>query len=231
MIRGELNRHSLQEEITRRNINYAAYIHNRDLNSNNFYSTMEKHCTGIHQLHRTFYPYANPYENMFNISTDKQKKFSHEIFHDSWKSRIQQSTKADTYRLFKDNMKFEQYLLHKNRKERVSMTKLRCSDHKLQVELGRWKRPPIPRPDRKCPMCPEKMEDEIHFMTDCRLYGSYDKYWEQILDITPSLSSLNYTDLFIYIMSQEDHEITKISMKMVYEWMKLRYFLQENFYE
>ena len=32
MIRGELNRHSLQEEILRRNINYIGYIHERDNN-------------------------------------------------------------------------------------------------------------------------------------------------------------------------------------------------------
>jgi hypothetical protein len=247
MIRGELNRHSLQEEIARRNLNYASYIQNRDMNpyvqqaatyelnrpstSTTFYSTMSRHSEEINKLHGTFHPYSNPYENLFDISKEDQRKFFYETFHDTWKTRIQQSTKADTYKQFKENMKFEPYLLHKNRKERVTMTKLRCSDHKLQIEVGRWHRPPVPRPERKCPMCSEMLEDEVHFLTNCTLYGSYDKFWNEILDITPSLLSLSYTDLFIYVMTQEDHEITKIALKMVNQWMKLRVFLQENFYQ
>ena len=47
-----------------------------------------------------------------------------EIFHNQWKGKLTASTKCDTYRLFKDTMKFETYLLHSNRKERVAMAKL-----------------------------------------------------------------------------------------------------------
>ena len=80
MVRGELNRHSLQEEILRRNINYANYIHNREmqpyvqqavayemsrpLSSTTFLSTLNKHIEEIHKLCDTFLPYANPYENL-----------------------------------------------------------------------------------------------------------------------------------------------------------------------
>ena len=71
-----------------------------------------------------------------------------------WKEKIAESNKADTYVKFKPDMKFESYLYHNNRKERVMMTKLRLSDHKLMIEVGRHSRPLIPRLDRKCYMCP-----------------------------------------------------------------------------
>ena len=125
-------------------------------------------------------------------------------------------------------MKFEMYLNHKNRKERVAMTKLRCSDHKLKIEEGRWCN--IARTERKCPMCPDKVEDEIHFMTDCRLYGLQDSYWQDIYDKVPTISAHSNTDRFIYIMTQEDPILMKIVMKTTYNWLSFRNFMRENFY-
>ena len=181
MIRGELNRHSLQDEILRRNINYIGYIHQRDKNpyvkqayeyetkrphtSTTFLSSIDRHTEELHNIQGSFYPYSNPYQNLFELSREKQKLLTYEIFHKEWKERINQSKKADTYKLFKPTMKLETYLSHPNRKERVTMTKFRVSDHRLMVEEGRWKN--IPRPDRKCYMCHEQVEDEVHFLTNC----------------------------------------------------------------
>ena len=133
--------------------------------------------------------------------------------------------------MFKPDMKFEPYLYHNNRKERVMMTKLRVSDHKLMIEVGRHHRPILPRPDRKCPMCNEFVEDEVHFLTKCCLYGTRDKYWTDIFDCVPQITTHSNTDQFIYIMTQEDHELTKITLKMVYEWMCFRKFLHEYFFQ
>ena len=112
---------------------------------------MDRHLAELNQTETDGFflpiPYANPYENITHLSRDKQKTLTHEIFQKQWKEKINQSTKADTYRQFKPEMKFENYLYHKNRKWRVNMTKLRVSDHKLQIEVGRHQRPLIPRPD------------------------------------------------------------------------------------
>jgi hypothetical protein len=110
------------------------------------------------------------------------------------------------------------------------LTKLRLSDHKLEVEVGRHNRPLVPRLERKCHMCPDSVEDEIHFLTDCRLYGNRDKYWDTIYNRVPQISTHSNTDQFIYIMTQDDTELTKIVLKMVYEWMTFRKFLHENFF-
>ena len=66
MVRGELDKHSLQEEILRRHISYAGYIYNKDTTSivkqaysyelnrsagnTTFFSTMQKHSAAIHEL-------------------------------------------------------------------------------------------------------------------------------------------------------------------------------------
>ena len=57
---------------------------------------------------------------------------------------------AATYKLFKDRLKFENYLTNiKNIKHRVASTKLRLSDHNLLIEEGRRMRPRIPTEDSR----------------------------------------------------------------------------------
>ena len=90
-------------------------------------------------------------------------------------------------------MKYEAYLNHTNRKERVSMTKLRTSDHKLMIEEMRKQRPKPPREERSCFMCHDKVEDEAHFLTECRLYGSYTRHWGGIIDQAPHIAQLDNT--------------------------------------
>ena len=126
-------------------------------------------------------------------------------------------------------MKVETYLSHPNRKERVTMTKLRVSDHRLMVEEGRWKN--ISRLDRKCYMCHEQVEDEVHFLTNCRLYGKHNTYWNTVYNKAPQTRQLTNTDKFIYIMTQDDQDLTRLTLKNIHEWMNLRNFLRENFFQ
>ena len=112
-----------------------------------------------------FQPYADPYINIYEI--EDLRAVTNQIFTNEWKEKVRTSTKCDTYRLFKDTMKFENYLKHQNRKERVAMTKLRISDHKLMIEQGRHTRPTTPRDERFCHICKNTVEDETHFLTEC----------------------------------------------------------------
>ena len=79
-------------------------------------------------------------------------------------------------------------------------------------------------------MCGDLVEDETHFMTQCRLYGTRDKYWETINNLVPPIATLSNADKYFYLMTQEDPELTKVVLKMVHEWMAFRGFLHENFY-
>ena len=50
---------------------------------------------------------------------------------------------------------------------RKMLAKLRCSNHPLLIEVGRH--PKMDVDTRKCNLC-DRIEDEIHFVTECKLY-------------------------------------------------------------
>ena len=59
-----------------------------------------------------------------------------------------------------------------NTSHRMTLTKLRLDDHKLEIECGRHIRPKINRENRTCKLCSKlnkqtPIEDEVHFITRC----------------------------------------------------------------
>ena len=53
---------------------------------------------------------------------------------------------------------------------RVALSKLKISSHRLEIEVGRRSRPKrIPIDGRKCKVC-DKLEDEYHFLLECKLF-------------------------------------------------------------
>ena len=90
-----------------------------------------------------------------------QKKY---ITH--WKHSLCNSQKLEFYNVFKDSYTPSIYLdvTWKN-PYRKTLVKLRISNHKLNIETGRYDK--ISRFDRICPVCSLDIEDEIHFLFDC----------------------------------------------------------------
>ena len=63
----------------------------------------------------------------------------------------------------------EVYLIHvRIKKHRNSLAKIRLSDHELHIQTGRQIRPKIPENLRTCKNWPEYVEDEAHFLLQCR---------------------------------------------------------------
>jgi hypothetical protein len=91
-------------------------------------------------------------------------------FMQNWQDEINNSTRADCYRLY-SNFSFKSYLDTLNIcKFRYDLTRFRLSAHRLYIETGRWHKPnPIPRNERKCLFC-NCLEDEFHFLLECELY-------------------------------------------------------------
>ena len=59
-----------------------------------------------------------------------------------------------------------------NTNHKRALTKLRLSDHKLEIENGRHIRPKINRENRTCKLCSKQdkqvpIEDVVHFITRC----------------------------------------------------------------
>ena len=73
------------------------------------------------------------------------------------------------YKKIKDEFKFENYLEMYNFENRKATTKIRCSDHCLEIEKGRHKN--IPRVERICKVCDKsEIETEEHFLQKCKKY-------------------------------------------------------------
>ena len=73
------------------------------------------------------------------------------------------------YKKVKTEFKEENYLSTLNFEQRRAITKLRCSDHSLEIEKGRHKG--LDRSKRVCPLCEDPtIEDEEHFILHCKSY-------------------------------------------------------------
>ena len=82
-------------------------------------------------------------------------------------SEMHNSSKATCYKLFKDNINFEDYLDNLNDKDRILLCKYRTTNHRLIIETGRWRG--INREDRICNLCNHGLiGDEFHYLLECR---------------------------------------------------------------
>ena len=84
-------------------------------------------------------------------------------------SRRHGNNKLRTYCLIKSEYRIEAYLTSiANRANRKVLAKLRCSNHPLLIEVGRHHEMDVDT--RKCSLC-DRIEDEIHFVTEYQLYA------------------------------------------------------------
>ena len=96
-----------------------------------------------------------------------------DVNNDVRKDAANQKNKLRTFRKFKtiENYKCDDYLRQvTNVQNRITLTKLCRSNHKLAIETGRYVRPYKKPEERICPICKKNVEDEIHFLTLCPTY-------------------------------------------------------------
>ena len=95
-----------------------------------------------------------------------------DIFHQSAFSEIKKETsKLRTYSTMKTQIGYENYLCQiQNIQNRISLTKIRLSNHRLMIETGRHQR--VDKNQRFCPFCPTKIEDEFHFLLECQVFST-----------------------------------------------------------
>ena len=99
------------------------------------------------------------------------QKWRTDIYSDARKNK-DYGNKLRTYRNHKPLYEYEQYLTQVcNIRDRIALTKLRISDHDLQIERGRYEKPYKKPVERTCPKCLLQTEDEKHFLIKCELYN------------------------------------------------------------
>ena len=122
-------------------------------------------------------------------------------------SRNQTDTsKLHFYKLFKVAFKREKYLdLIPNFQLRKCISKFRCSDHILEIEIGRHKKLKVE--ERICKICKMAVETEEHFLRFCPKYkqlrsrylGNISNFseWVQILKCEDKKSSYNLANFLM----------------------------------
>ena len=138
----------------------------------------------------------------------------------NWTAKLNDSSKADTYRGFKSLLNVERYLcMDMSFKYKQVLARFRCSCHKLQIEKGRHTG--IDRRLRYCPLCQKDqlsvVESEFHFLLECKSYDALrDKYFIGQWRNGKTLDKFN-----IIMSSTDDSAIIRLS-KFVYSAFELR---------
>ena len=138
-------------------------------------------------------------------------------------STIALEGKLRTYALYKKNFCREPYLATlKNSEARKCLTKIRTSSHKLQIEVGRYKK--IEANKRVCEECnSNKIEDEVHFLTSCNAFTSQrNTLYEKVKMANANFIGMSNINKFVWLMSNEDEEIIKALADFVFTCYNLR---------
>ena len=100
-----------------------------------------------------------------------------DIMQQDWHNSLISSSKANLYSQYKSLLNVESYIsLNFPFHLRQAFAKFRCSDHKLNIEVGRHYN--ILREERICSFCLENssisvIEDEFHVFFHCKKYDYY----------------------------------------------------------
>ena len=86
---------------------------------------------------------------------------------------------------------------------RTPISRWRLSNHRLQIEVGRYTKPKTPRMDRVCSMC-NILEDEQHVIFACPRYQRLREKYKQLIDhndvrkfLNPNYQNMEATANFI----------------------------------
>ena len=92
-------------------------------------------------------------------------------FNEYWSEQLTKSSRLEFYSKVKHDYKEETYLQLPLFRDRQAIAKMRCSDHRLEIERGRHKN--TERVNRICKICKfNSIEDENHFLFKCPEYTS-----------------------------------------------------------
>ena len=117
-------------------------------------------------------------------------------------AQIDRGNKLRTYKLLTSDYKMESYLYFIGDREiRRNLTKLRCSNHSLSIEFGRYLKLEIA--DRIYKRC-NRVKEETHFLIKCSLYTVTRQKFYKDNNISVDKES---KDTFITLMKTKDKQL------------------------
>ena len=125
-----------------------------------------------------------------------------------WQNTLQHSQKSEFYRSLKAYHTSSSYLdLTRGTAGRRALVKLRISNHKLMIEIGRYNQ--TTNDSRHCPFCGcNVIEDEVHFLFQCPTYSMIrNKFYYKVKTLIPSIAQLPINVLINELMNSSNYFI------------------------
>ena len=92
-----------------------------------------------------------------------------DIFKQSWHDNLWNNSQCTNYRIFKDEHKFENYLVLLNDKDRINICKFRCRSFSLPISIARFQN----EFNENCVLCDKNVTgDEFHYMLECDYFNT-----------------------------------------------------------
>ena len=167
--------------------------------------------------------FLNEYPGTHNFICKKLYQTLVDEFHQNAFATIKEErSKLRTFALFKTRIGMEKYLVDiKNVAIRKQITRLRLSNHRLMIELGRHNN--IPKEQRSCPFCLNIVESEIHFVMDCPVYNSMRTKLVTVINRdNPLFQFLTKEQKFVHLLTNVNE---KEIADFIYKSFELRTFL------
>ena len=129
-------------------------------------------------------PFLNHYESLKSDTVKSNIEMRKSIIRES-----KQTMHKRYYQLF--NLKYNEVLYNSmtNDMDRVMITRWRLSSHRLYIETGRYKNPPIIRDQRTCIIC-EELEDEEHAIFKCKAHRCIRNRARELISSYPDVKSI-----------------------------------------
>ena len=219
---GELGRYPLKLDIQQKMLKYWIHLQYSIDKNSILYKTYEK----AKSLNSKWHCAINDILKYLNIDLKQTQSLSEKasqstffkdvkrkmkaLFEKQWKEKLpkgqsnrnkNEEGKLRTYSIFKKDFACEEYLYSKiDLQTKTYFTKLRLSNHILQIEKGRFSK--TDKASRFCTTCKDKsIEDEIHFILDCKLYtNKRNKLFDILSKNDNTFDNLDRINKFIYIM-------------------------------
>ena len=104
-----------------------------------------------------------------NYLSQQIKQRQHDQYLQTWKNNISQSSRGNTYELYKEQLYSESYINKLPEYVWTKLLKFRTSNHYLPVETGRWNN--ILIEDRICTLCNAMdIGDKFHYLFICHFF-------------------------------------------------------------
>ena len=102
--------------------------------------------------------------------------------------------------------KYEKYLDHTEKKERMAITKLRLSSHNLPIEQLRYQQ--VSREERTCSICDTReVGDEVHYLVGCGnevMTTIRRKFRDEVEKAQPQFEKLSMSNIIHYCLKTHD---------------------------